>query len=319
MKQFTLALLLLVTTLGGWAQTATYDYDEVGRWLTITSEGTLDLSPFDPKPTAIIVVGGANLTNVSGTYKGVGNGTLLQPVGRTLTNGNIESNQVDTYVLCESHDAGTYTINQYGIGTLCFPNDVDIENYGIRAYRATDVQDDVLILQDAADEYGIIPAYTPVILYKNGGGELQLGGTRTVSQAPVTVTDDTPNLLVGINNTMTVPTEIGFDHYLLQKQGEDVGFFSAIDKDGNQRNFRATQYRCFLRLPADVMPSVLSLQFTDQTGIDSISYTNSDTDTNHCSLHDGIYDLSGRVITNPRRGQTYIMRLDGRTTKVIIK
>lgn len=319
MKQFTLALLLLVTTLGGWAQTATYDYDAVGRCLTITSDGTLDLSSFNPKPTVITVVEGVTLTNVNGTYKGVKPGTLLDPQGGTLTNPYIDSEQVDTYVLCESHDAGTYTINQYGIGTLCFPNNVDIEGSGIRAYRAIDVQDDVLILQDAANEQSIIPAYTPVILYKNGGGELPLGGTGKVSQAPVTVTDGSDNLLVGINNTMTVPTESGSDHYLLQKQGEDVGFFPAIDKDGNQRSFRATKYRCFLSLPAGTQLNAMSIHIPDETGIDNPKHTSQDCGDNSHHLHDGFYDFNGKIVVNPRLGQPYIMCLDGRITKVIIK
>lgn len=291
-----------------------YTYDPVSCWLTVTS-GILDLNSISPQPTVIEVSPGVTINNVpSLMYKGVGTGgTLLYPQGGSLSSGRyIES--AETYVRYGEISGGTYTISPVGIGTLCFPNTVTIDEPSLRAFKATGVNDGILTLEDATESLGDyirIPANTPVILYKAGGGRVELGSTGEVSHAPVTISQD-HNLLVGINNTMTVNAESGFSHYLMQSHEGIVGFYPAVDAEGRQRSFKATQYRCFLSLPETATAKSISFSIPGgvHTGIDKREASG--------VLPDGLYDLSGKVVQKPRSGQIYIICLNGKTTKAVI-
>lgn len=318
LKQSILSALLLLMAVGGRAQTEpTYTYDNISGWLKVTA-GTFDLNTISPTPTVIQVSAGVTINNVPNnhTYIGVGNGgTLLNLQGGTLTSGqNISS--AETFVLYGETNGGTYIIGDSGLGTLCFPNNVsliDDDNHptGVRAFKATGVSNEgILTLEEIIGEE--IPAFTPVILYKNGGGSVALGPTGNVSHAPTTISQQR-NLLVGINNTMTVQPESGFNHYLMQLHNGVVGFYPAVDGEGNQRSFQATQYRCFLNLPTSASARALSFTIPDERP-DGINCPKVST-----VMPDGIYDLNGRHVQNPRSGQIYIMRLNGITTKVIIK
>lgn len=292
---------------------ATYTLDAVSGWLTVTSPGELDISALSPRPTVIEVIEGVTPKNVTATYKGVGKGTLLNPQGGNLTGGTyIDQNHMDRYVWVANLDAGTYTLDAAsGLGTLCFPNNVELPD-GFRAFKAVSVADEVLVLEETTDDYDRIPAYTPVILYKKGGGDIPLGNTGIVSQAPVVI-QQSDNLLVGINNTMTVQPETDRKHYLMQNHDGVVGFYTTIDTEGNQRSFTATRYRCFLNLPASASAKALQFSIPERnpSGVNSVQAP--------ASSADGFYSLDGKPVSHPVCGQVYLMRLDGRAAKVIIR
>lgn len=293
--------------------TATYTLDAVSGWLTITSEGVLDVATLSPRPTVIEAKKGVTLQNVPATYIGVGDGTLLSPQGATLKgNQLIEQKHLDCYVLMADVNGGTYTLDAVsGLGTLCFPNNVKLPG-GVRAFKAIGVAADVLNLEEATDKYDRILMGTPVILYSEGGGEITLGHTGVVSQAPAFM-EQKGNLLVGINNTMTVQPQADLKHYLMQNHEGAVGFYAAIDNQGDPRSFKATRYRCFLNLPAST--SAKALQFTIP------ERSTSGLTTNQAALPsaDGFYTLDGKPVSQPLHGEVYLMRLEGRTAKVIIR
>jgi len=221
-----------------------------------------------------------------------------------------------TFVLVKTISQ-TLTVGSTGLSTLCYPADVNFYgNDGFKDFRAfvvsgiepsttSDISYLVLTEIDNSDEEAIIPAHTPVIIYKPGGGDIVLGVATNVSMAPVAV-KQSGNLLVGANNRFRINDP---NYYVLQKGGKGVGYYQ-INPNG-QSPITMSPYRCYLDL-TEVSASSNMFSFEIPDELTNIESTAIQADN---APKPGIYDLNGTPVANPQKGKIYIMN----GCKVLIK
>ncbi|MCR5780097.1 MAG: hypothetical protein K6G70_06100 [Bacteroidaceae bacterium] len=166
------------------------------------------------------------------------------------------------------------SISDAGYATLCVPFPVTIPS-GVKAYTVSGINGGLLTLAEISTT---IPSGTAVILE---GDE----GTYTFDIAGE-VSPITPNMLVGNFTESSAPV----DTYVLQKQGDDVGFYQvvgeakAISANRAYLNASGAGVKAFFFDQADAIKSVFS------------------------GIAEGkIFDLSGRKVAKMQKGKTYIV------------
>ena len=168
----------------------------------------------------------------------------------------------------------TVAISDAGYATFCVPFAVTIPS-GVKAYAVESITNKVL---DFYTFDAKIPAGVPVILEGNAD-------TYTFN---ITSADsyEGANKLVGNYTESTAPV----NSYVLQKQGEDVGFYQVV---GEAKAISAN--RAYLSVPSNVKAFFLG---SDTDAIKSV----------FSGIAEGkIFDLSGRKVAKMQKGNTYIV------------
>ena len=161
-----------------------------------------------------------------------------------------------------------------GAGTLCLPFAATIPD-GVKAYTLAYASGDKAT---ATPVTGTISANTPVLL--NGSGECTFTGSGAVSASA----SNESGALTGVFETGTVPA----NSYVLQKQGENVGFYKVTTDDIKIKPFRA-----YLTAPSNL--SRISIVYEDEAaGIEGIDEQRTESKT--------VYDLQGRRVAQPTKG-----------------
>lgn len=193
-----------------------------------------------------------------------------------------------------------YTRNMpsYKWGTLCLPYDIvqnhDGTDYDL--YRIKESSGNTLVLQRYED--GVIPAGTPVIVYRNSeatGIDMSNTGTIQVTNA----TQGGQMQLVGCLQ----PTDISQGYYIAND-----AFWSASAIGG----VTVPAFRAYIETQSDARKLNITIGTDpDATGIEAIDAMNT-----HGSVS---YDLNGRKTDDIMRGINIIRTSNGKTYKVIIK
>lgn len=161
-----------------------------------------------------------------------------------------------------------------GAGTLCLPFAATIPE-GVKAYTLVYASGDKAT---ATPVTGTISANTPVLL--NGSGECTFTGSGAVSASA----SNESGALKGVFEAGTVPT----GSYVLQKQGENVGFYKVTTDDIKIKPFRAY-------LTAQSNSSRISIVYEDEAaGIVGVAEQRTESKT--------VYDLQGRRVAQPTKG-----------------
>lgn len=159
-------------------------------------------------------------------------------------------------------------------GTLCLPFAATIPE-GVKAYTLVYASGDKAT---ATPVTGTISANTPVLL--NGSGECTFTGSGAVSASANNVS----GALTGVFETGTVPA----NSYVLQKQGENVGFYKVTTDDIKIKPFRAY-------LTAQSNSSRISIVYEDEAaGIVGVAEQRTESEA--------VYDLQGRRVAQPTKG-----------------
>lgn len=167
-------------------------------------------------------------------------------------------------------------------GTCVIPFDAELP-VGVQAYTSNGMNGGFLMLEEAES----LKAYTPYILYAENGYEVTLTGVVDVANYQETVTD-------GLLNGAIAEQQISAG-YVLQNQGSGSMFY-----DVNGQTFTIPAGKCWLSAVASSVATVrISLDGT--TGIDEINSNDGSID------EEFIYDLSGRQVENPVKGEIYII------------
>ncbi len=232
---------------------------------------------------------------------------LVVTVIPTSTEGvwNLKNTEANNYI--GSQDAGVYTVNSHidfvlaetqkpsitinttaaGWGTTMLPFAVASVPEGVKVYSCAKAEGATLTLE----EVETLEANKPYII--EGAWEATLTGDAQGTQLQYT-----EGMLTGTYAKMAAPNGC----YILQKQGEKVGFFK-VDTSVNQPNVGAN--RAYLTAPAGSEIKAFDLG-GDTDGINSL--------VNDLQKGD-IYDLAGRKVQRMQKGNVYIV--NGK--KVVVK
>ena len=169
------------------------------------------------------------------------------------------------------------TISSAGVATLNLPFAVTIPE-GVKAYTGTKNDNEITL----SEITGTIPANTPVIIEGEG----------KVHQFAIAYGNTETNDATGLKGTLT-PVTIADDAtaYVLKNGGQGIGLYkidSTSDRTIGANKAYATSDA------ADNAPQMLSFNFGNVTGIDTIQNQKSESNT--------YYDLNGRRVLYPVHG-----------------
>ena len=171
----------------------------------------------------------------------------------------------------------TTTINTDAqVGTLCLPFAATIPGE-VTAWTLTYTSGDKAT---ATPVETTIPANTPVLL--NGSGSKTFSGSGAVSASATNVS----GALTGV----FAATEVLADNYVLQKQGEKIGFFK-LNAAKTINPFRAY-------LTAETSAPGLSIIFPEDSDVTGIS----EIEKMRNAANVTIFDLQGRKVAQPQKG-----------------
>lgn len=166
--------------------------------------------------------------------------------------------------------------------TCILPFTADVPE-GVKAYAVGSYDAENLNLK----EVKTMEAYTPYILYSEGGYSGTLSGTVDASGYPEKGYTD-GSVLKGAIVAQTVK-----NGYVMQKQNGEVMFYKIAEGD----SFSVPAGKCWLELPAGSSAKSLSFTFEDETGIDTVRPAVKTSD---------IYLIDGRRVSEPQPGKLYI-------------
>ena len=166
------------------------------------------------------------------------------------------------------------TVSEVGYATYCSANALDFTGAGVKAYVGT-VSGGNLTFTPVT----MVPANTGLLLYKEGGATVNV---------PVIASADPvgTNCLTGVNEATTITSE----DYILNKVGENVGFYKA----GSFTSLAA--HRAYITALAATKIKNFVLNFDETDGIVEIM-RNGDNEK-----MSAIFDLSGRRVSKPTKG-----------------
>ena len=164
------------------------------------------------------------------------------------------------------------TVSEVGYATYCSANALDFTGAGVKAYVGK-VSGGNLTFTPVTE----VPTNTGLLLYKEGSATVNV---------PVIASADpvVENCLTGVNTATTISSE----DYILNKVGENVGFYKA----GKFTSLAA--HRAYISASAGIKNFVLNFDETD--GIVEIM-RNGDNEK-----MSAIFDLSGRRVSKPTKG-----------------
>ncbi|MBR1800272.1 MAG: hypothetical protein IJ767_02070 [Bacteroidaceae bacterium] len=210
----------------------------------------------------------------------------------------VSSSNIRSFTVTEASElSATASVTSALWGTFVAPFDVNFTETGITAYTvALNDGKDAIVTTEVTD--GKAAANTPVLIHASSATSHVFTG---YSSAYYTG-QPTVGALTG---TLASETSAPAGSYLLQKQGEDVGFYYLNDAAA------INQYRAWLTVPADspVKAFVLNDQFTD--AINAI-VSQGDSTAEY-------FSVGGTRLSQPTRGINIVRTADGKTKKIVVK
>ena len=184
-------------------------------------------------------------------------------------------------------------------GTLCLPYDIvqDHEGTEYDLYRIAENTGDAIVLQRYAD--GIVPAGTPVIVYRNSEAD---GIDVSNNTGSINVTDNAQGGQMQLVGCLQ-PTPIANGYYIA-----DDAFWNAKAVGG----VTVPAFRAYIATQSDARKLTISIaEDPDATGILALDAMN--------EAGSVTYDLNGRKTDGIRSGVNIVRTASGKTYKVIIK
>lgn len=181
----------------------------------------------------------------------------------------------------------------YKYGTLCLKNRVNLndetcENMG-EIYTVTSANSEKTILDRVTT--GVLEPGVAYIVVNNNPEGLTIPNSATFTLDKTAKVDEPveSEFLQGVFEDTYAPK----DTYVIQPDEK----FHRVAVDNA---VRVGAYKAYLKVPGSHTAKALSMQFGGETtGIDGISETQKKADTS-------LYDLTGRRVTTPQKGQIYI-------------
>lgn len=174
----------------------------------------------------------------------------------------------------------TLTVGSALAATLVLPFETTIPD-GISAYKLTYSSGTTVSATSVEKK---LPANTPVLIQSENAKTYPF--LATGKNLPITaIAQPESGALKGTFSTYSAD-----QGYVLQKQGDNLGFYQFI----SARNIKA--YRAYLNVdPSAVSAPGLSIDFDNVTAIERVTEQDS-------RMNGGIYNLQGQRVVNPRKG-----------------
>lgn len=226
-------------------------------------------------------------------------GTFLdcQDGGAIYTDDNITK---DEFALASATVSTAINISADAkLGTCVLMFDAQLPD-GLTAYVPESYDNGTTVLTLKMVTGGVLPAYTPCLLYAEGGYEGTLTGTVTMNGYAGKVTGD-DGLLYG-----AIESQIITEGYILQKHdGEEVAKFYSVD--GLEEEIPISAGKCWLTLANGVeealeTPAAVAFFFRGG-GATKLNAVVMDKTT----LDGAIYTLDGKRVNTMQRGEIYII------------
>ncbi|MBQ4520776.1 MAG: hypothetical protein II999_09245 [Bacteroidaceae bacterium] len=226
-------------------------------------------------------------------------GTFLdcQDGGSIYTDDNITK---DEFALTSATGSADINISADAkLGTCVLMFDAQLPD-GLTAYVPESYDNGTTVLTLKMVTGGVLPAYTPCLLYAEGGYEGTLTGTVTMNGYAGKVTGD-DGLLYGAIESQTIT-----EGYILQKHdGEEVAKFYSVD--GLEEEIPISAGKCWLTLANGVeealeTPAAVAFFFRGggATKLNAVVMDKT-------SLDGAIYTLDGKRVNTMQRGEIYII------------
>ena len=226
-------------------------------------------------------------------------GTFLdcQDGGSIYTDDNITK---DEFALTSATGSAAINISADAkLGTCVLMFDAQLPD-GLTAYVPESYDNETTVLTLKMVTGGVLPAYTPCLLYAEGGYEGTLTGTVTMNGYADKVTGD-DGLLYGAIESQTIT-----EGYILQKHdGEEVAKFYSVD--GLEEEIPISAGKCWLTLANGVeealeTPAAVAFFFRGggATKLNAVVMDKT-------SLDGAIYTLDGKRVNTMQRGEIYII------------
>lgn len=185
------------------------------------------------------------------------------------------------------------------LGTCVLMFDAQLPD-GLTAYVPESYDNETTVLTLKMVTGGVLPAYTPCLLYAEGGYEGTLTGTVTMNGYADKVTGD-DGLLYGAIEAQTIT-----EGYILQKHdGQEVAKFYSVD--GLEEEIPISAGKCWLTLANGVeealeTPAAVAFFFRGggATKLNAVVMDKT-------SLDGAIYTLDGKRVNTMQRGEIYII------------
>lgn len=229
-----------------------------------------DLFTIYVKASAYAKPGAAQIT-IDGVALKVAGGSEYDPASRVDENVTVGT---ASSVSCTVSSGNKYS-------TLVLPFDASLPT-GMKAYTCESYADDMVSLKEASS----LAAYTPYVVYAEGGYSGTLSGTVDAGKYVEVATE-------GLLNGAIVPQQKSTG-YVLQKLSEGVMFYNM-----NSQVFSIPSGKCWLEIPAAVKS--VGLSFDDPAAIGSLS---SECDV---TASQTVFDLQGRKVSRMEAGKIYII------------
>lgn len=174
-------------------------------------------------------------------------------------------------------------INNYGYASLYLDMPAKVPTGSTAYYCTTD--GDMAYLTPVGS---IIPDSVGVIITSTPGTTCVLTYTTASNDKEEAIR--AANQLIGFAEDTTIPAD-NYTYYALNAKEDKVGFY--VPQTTTEEGFVAKAYKAYLRVPTEQKVAAYYLpNNNDETGIVPITHISEDI----------IYDLQGRVVTNPTQG-----------------
>ena len=184
-----------------------------------------------------------------------------------------------------------------------FYYDTDVQTDGTtKAYYIESATSTSATLTETANDGRDIPAHTAVVLINE---EQATSTVLTLASGLTQEISETDNLLKGTLTSMTLDLSSSSPYYSMGRLNGQIGFYK-FNSNGTT-SITLGAHKAFLEVPGASNSNGFTLTLDDVTGINEI--VNSKSSNSKC------YDLWGRKVAAPQKGEIYIV--NGK--KVIMK
>jgi hypothetical protein len=199
------------------------------------------------------------------------------------------------------------------VASLCLPFDMELAE-GVKAYALTDVVGDTLIFTQQKS----IVANNPYVVFADEDITLQTKSETTIPVIPRRLEQATAGDFV-MSGTLTSISNEEAEKQSMYVLGDDASWYKIAKTDAVTREISNIEtgkkdiypYRAFMQFTQSEAPNNMQMRLVDEdipTGVTDVEITEEEMDNI-------IYDLHGRRVMEPQKGNLYIIN----TKKVLFK
>ena len=240
----------------------------------------------------------SNQSDYSGYSYANTNGGMTQVVTYNYTSGTADGS---AWALEPVMRVALNAVGDKSYATFYFDRDLQTDE-NTKAYYIMTTNNGYAQLTEVDNDGHNIPAYTAVVLINSAQASSAIF---TVTSGLSSVVDADANLLKGTLTSMTLDLSEDSPYYSMGRLNGEIGFYKFNNNGTTTITLGA--HKAFLEVPGASNSNGFTLTLDDVTGINEI--VNSKSSNSKC------YDLWGRKIAAPQKGEIYIV--NGK--KVIMK